>query len=59
MNGEPIDNPAASKGLIDALRKGEAITPTVEDSSGNSREIEIPSEILLDKMDEIDAMNEE
>ena len=59
VNGEPIDNPAASKGLIDALRKGEAITPTVEDSSGNSREIEIPSEILLDKMDEIDAMNEE
>ena len=55
VNGEPIDNPSASKNLFDALRRGESITPTVEDASGGSRDLEIPADLFLRKMDELEA----
>ena len=59
VNGEPIDNASASKNLLDALRRGEPITPTVEDSSGGSRDIEIPADLFLEKMEEIEAEERE
>ncbi len=54
VNGEPLDNPAASKNLLDALRRGESIVGTVEGSDGSARDIEITAEKFLDTMDELE-----
>jgi general secretion pathway protein C len=54
VNGEPLDNPAASKNLLDALRRGESIVGTVEDSSGQPRDIEITADKFLEEMDKLE-----
>ncbi len=54
VNGEPLDNPAASKNLLDALRRGESIIGTVEGSDGSPRDIEITAEKFLDTMDDLE-----
>lgn len=59
VNGQPIDNASASKNLLDALRRGEPITPTVQDSSGTTRDIEIPADVFLEKMSELEAAEQE
>jgi len=58
VNGQAIDNASASKDLLDALRRGEPITPTVEDANGATRDIEIPAEIFLQKMTELEEQEE-
>jgi general secretion pathway protein C len=55
VNGEPLDNPAASKNLLDALRRGESIIGSVEGSDGSSRDIEITAEKFLETMDDLES----
>lgn len=55
VNGEPLDNPAASKNLLDSLRRGESIVGSVEDSSGGTRDIEITAEKFMSTMDELES----
>jgi len=55
VNGEPLDNPAASKNLLDALRRGESIVGSVEGSGGDVREIEITADKFLATMDELES----
>ncbi len=54
VNGEPLDNPAASKNLLDALRRGESIVGTVEEEGGTTRDIEITADKFLATMDELE-----
>jgi len=59
VNGEPLDNPAASKNLLDALRRGESIVGTVEGADGNPRDIEITAEQFMKEVEHLEGMAQE